>query len=127
MDHKRRGRPFDHHTVRGGESSNVSDKSDRRVNSGGNGRRIVHDKRVPDPTHHGRGRQSTSERGVVSNSTTNDHLAPAANSVAAREAQEFSMHSFRSGGRFHEHVQGKMYKPQCRERFTRAQKWHGGS
>ena len=43
--------------------------------------------------HNGRGRQNTSDRFVVPNSTTNDRPAQ-----AARENQDFSMHSFRSGG-----------------------------
>ena len=72
---------------------NVSDES----GSGRNERRMGHDTRFFVPTHNGRGKESTSERVVVSNSTTNDRLVQAALSTAARENQDFSMLSFRSG------------------------------
>ena len=76
----------------------VSDKSGRTVDSGGNGRRVEHDNRVLVPTHNGRGRQSTSERVVVSDRTTNGRLSQAALSSGQGEPRFLSMHSFPSGG-----------------------------
>ena len=69
------------------------------------------------PPHNGRGRQSTSERVVVSNSTTNDRLAQAALSSGKGVTKISPCIRSDQGGRFRERVEGKMYQPSCRERF----------
>ena len=79
------------------------------------------------PTHDGGGGQSTSERVVVSDSTTNGRLAQATLCSGKGETKISPCIRSDREGRFHERVRGKMYQPSGRERFGRAQERHGST
>ena len=97
------------------------------MDSGGNQRRMAHDQRVLVLKHNGRGRQSTSEWVVVSDSTPNDRLAQAVLSSGKGEPRFLRAFVPIRGGAVSRACAGEDVSAIMQRAFGRAKKRNGGT